>query len=145
MHTHSSAIDHITEAIEATGVVEDAAAEFDLAGIADEAYKAAGETWDLTDLDTGTFWWIVQRHALNDEERDATPAEPDAPSPASDEIASALADAAEQVTAARAALKTAETARDQLLIRTARTGAYTQAELARMAGITRGRVGQILT
>ena len=35
MHTQSDAVAHITEAIEATGVVEDAAAEYDLDAIAD--------------------------------------------------------------------------------------------------------------
>ena len=58
MHTKSDALAHITEAIQATGVVEDAAAEYDLDSIANEAYKAAGGTWDLTNLDTGTFWWM---------------------------------------------------------------------------------------
>lgn len=144
MHTKTDALAHITEAIEATGVVEDAAAEYDLDGIADDAYKASGDAWDLTNLDTGTFWWIVQRHALNVEERDAAP-EPDAPSPASDEIANALAAAAERVTDARDSLKAAETARDQMLRRTHRTGAYKITELADMAGLTRGRVSQIVS
>lgn len=145
MHTQSDAVAHITEAIEATGVVEDAAAEYDLDGIADEAYKAAGYTWDLTDLDTGKFWWIVQRHALNDEESVAAPTEPDSPSPASDEIANTLAEAAAQVADARDSLKAAESARDELLARAHRTGAYKITELADMAGLTRARVSQILS
>lgn len=145
MHTKTDALAHITEAIEATGVVEDAAAEYNLDGIADEAYKAAGGTWNLQDLDTSKFWWIVQRQALNDEDREAAPTEPETPSPASDEIANALAAAAERVTDARDSLKAAETARDQLLRRTHRTGAYKITELAGMAGLTRARVSQILS
>ena len=145
MHTQSDALAHITEAIQATGVVEDAAAEYDLDSIANEAYKAAGYTWDLTDLDTGKFWWIVQRHALNNEEPAMPPAEPDTPTPASDEIANTLADAAARVTDARDSLKAAESARDELLTRAHHTGAYTITELAGITGLTRGRVSQILS
>lgn len=145
MHTKTDALAHITEAIEATGVVEDAATEYNLDGIADEAYKAAGETWDLTDLDTGQFWWIVQRHALDVDTAETVPAHPEAPSPASDEIASALAGAGAHVASTREDLKAAESARDQLLKRAHRTGAYKITELADMAGLTRGRVSQILS
>lgn len=145
MHTKSDALAHITEAIQATGVVEDAAAEYDLDSIANEAYKAAGDTWDLTNLDTSTFWWIVQRHALTTEEPAVATAEPDTPTPASDEIANTLADAAARVTDTRGALKAAEAARDELLTRAHHTGAYTITELAGITGLTRGRVSQILS
>ena len=73
MRTHEDALAHITEAIEATGVVEDATAEYDLDAIADDLYSAAGGTWQIDDLDTGVFWWVVQRHARDDDEA-TTPA-----------------------------------------------------------------------
>ena len=38
----------------------------------------------------------------------------------------------------------AEAARDALLTRAAHTGAATQSELAQLAGVTRGRVNQII-
>ena len=145
MHTQSDAVAHITEAIEATGVVEDAAAEYDLDAIAQALYIAAGRSWDITDVDASVFWWCVQRHALNDAERDAAPEHPEDGSDATDQTASALAEAAERVAAARQALKAAESERDQLLIRTHRTGAYKVTELADMAGLTRARVSQIVS
>ena len=145
MHTQSDALAHITEAIQATGVIPDAAAEYDLDSIAYDLHTAAGETWDLENLDTGIFWWIVQRHALTTEEPPVAPAEPNTPTPASDEIANTLADAAAQVADTRGALKAAEATRDQLLARAHRTGAYTITDLAGIAGLTRGRVSQILS
>lgn len=145
MHTHETALTHITEAIQATGVVPGAAAEYDLDSIADELYAAAGSTWNLEDLDTGIFWWVVQRHARDEEPAETTADAPEAPSQGTDEIASALADAADKVGNARESLKAAESARDQLLARTHRTGAYTITELARMSGLTRGRVSQIIS
>ena len=84
MHTQSDAIAHITEAIEATGVVPNASAEHDL------AY------------------------------------------------------AAERVAQAREDLRAAEAARDELLTRAAHTGVATQSRLAQIAGLTRGRVHQII-
>lgn len=131
MHTHQDAIAHITEAIEATGVVQDAAAEYDLDGIADKLYTAAGGTWDLDGLDTGIFWWVVHRHARDEKPRD--------------EVSSSLAQAAEKVANARQSLKAAEAARDLLLTCTYHTGTYTITELARMSGLTRARVSQILS
>lgn len=56
-----------------------------------------------------------------------------------------LAYAAEQVAQAREDLRAAEAARDELLTRAARTGTFTQSRLARAAGLTRGRVSQILS
>ena len=145
MHTNQDALAHITEAIEATGVIEEAAAEYDLDGIADELYTAAGDTWNIEDLDTGVFWWVVQRHARDEEPDEPAPEAPEGPSPATDEVASSLAQAAEQVANARESLKAAEADRDQLLARTHRTGAYTKADLARITRLTRARVTQILS
>lgn len=140
MHTQSDAVAHITEAIEATGVVQDAATEYDLDSIADELYTAAGG-WDLTDLDTGIFWWCVQRHARDTE--DDTPA-PTEISADTDELLNALTEAGEKVAQAREDLRAAESARDELLIRAAHTGTLSQSRLAQLAGVTRGRAHQII-
>ena len=56
-----------------------------------------------------------------------------------------LAYAAERVAQAREDLRAAEAARDELLTRAAHTGTFTQSRLAQIAGITRGRVSQILS
>lgn len=130
MHTKSDALAHITEAIEATGVVENASAEYDLDAIADELHTAAGG-WNLVGLDTETIWTAIQRHELHDSQD-------------TDSILIDLAYAAEQVTTTREALRAAEAARDALLTRATHTGAATQSELAQLAGVTRGRVHQII-
>lgn len=130
MHTHETALAYITEAIEATGVIPDAAADYDLDAIADELHTATGG-WDLTNLDTETFWAAIQRHALHAGQD-------------TDDILTDLAYAAEQVTTAREALRAAEAARDELLTRAAHTGTLTQSRLARAAGLTRARVHQII-
>ena len=130
MHTHETALAHITEAIEATWVIPDASAEYDLDAIADELHTAAGG-WDLTGLDTETVWTAIQRHALHDSQD-------------TDSILTDLAYAAEQVTNAREALRAAEAARDELLTHAAHTGVATQSRLAQLAGLTRGRVSQII-
>lgn len=142
MHTQPDAVAHITEAIEATGVVQDAAAEYDLDAIADELYTAAGG-WNIDDLDTGIFWAAVQRHTL-DNDQDA-PAAPAGMSADTDMILNGLAYAAERVAAAREDVRAAESARDELLTRAHHTGAYTITELAGITGLTRGRVSQILS
>ena len=142
MRTHEDALAHITEAIEATGVVENAAAEYDLDAIADDLYSAAGGTWQIDDLDTGIFWWVVQRHA-RDDDKTTTPAPQDV-SAGTDEILSALTDAGERVSQVREDLRAAEAERDALVVRAARTGAATQAQIARLAGVTRARAGQII-
>lgn len=139
MHTQSDALAHITEAIEATGVIPDASAEYDLDGIADELHTAAGG-WDLTDLDTETFWAAIQRHELDDGQ-DEAPAEVSADT---DIILNDLAYAAERVAQAREDVRAAEAARDALLIRAAHTGALNQSRLAQLAGVTRGRAHQII-
>lgn len=141
MHTQPDAVAHITEAIEATGVVQDAAAEYDLDAIADELYTAAGG-WNIDDLDTGIFWAAVQRHTL-DNDQDA-PAAPAGMSADTDMILNGLAYAAERVAAAREDVRAAESARDELLIRAARTGTLNQSRLAQLAGVTRGRAHQII-
>ena len=139
MHTQSDAIAHITEAIEATGVIPDAAADYDLDAIANELHTAAGG-WDLTDLDTWVLWAAIQRHALHDGQ-DKAPVEVSADT---DIILNDLAYAAEQITQAREDIRAAEAARDALLTRAAHTGAATQSELAQLAGVTRARVNQII-
>lgn len=139
MHTQSDALAHITEAIEATGVIPDAAADYDLDAIANELHTAAGG-WDLTDLDAEILWWVVQRHALHDGQ-DKAPVEVSADT---DMILNDLEYAAEQVTQAREDIRAAEAARDALLTRAAHTGAATQSELAQLAGVTRARVNQII-
>lgn len=139
MHTQSDALAHITEAIEATGVIPDASAEYALDAIADELHTAAGG-WDLTDLDTGIFWAAIQRHALHDGQ-DKAPVEVSADT---DMILNDLAYAAERVTQAREDLRAAEAARDALITRAAHTGAATQSELAQLTGVTRARVNQII-
>lgn len=141
MHTKSDALAHITEAIQATGVVPGAAAEYDLDAIADELHTAAGG-WNFNDLDTGIFWAAVERHTL-DGDQDKAPAPADV-SADTDMILSDLAYAAEQVTQAREDVRAAEAARDALLTRAAHTGAATQSELAQLAGVTRARVHQII-
>lgn len=141
MHTHEAALAYITEAIEATGVVTDAAAEYDLDGIADELYTAASG-WNIDDLDTGIFWAAVERHTLDGDQDEApVPAEVSADT---DMILNELAYAAERVAAAREDVRAAEAARDELLIRAARTGVATQSRLAQLAGLTRARVHQII-
>ena len=140
MHTKSDALAYITEAIEATGVIPNAATEYDLDGIADELHTAAGG-WDLTDLDTETFWAAIQRYELHDGQ-DEAPAEVSADT---DIILNDLAYAAERVAQAREDVRAAEAARDELLIRAAHTGTLTQSRLARAAGLTRGRVSQVLS
>ena len=143
MHTKSDALAYITEAIEATGVVEDAAAEYDLDGIADDLHTAAGG-WDittLTDLDTVVFWWVVQRHARATD--DDTPAPAEIPAD-TDGLLRALADAGEKVSQARGGLRAAEAERDALLIHAAHTGVLNQSQLAELAGVTRGRAHQII-
>lgn len=139
MHTKTDAIAHITEAIEATGVIPDAAADYDLDAIADELHTATGG-WDLTDLDTEIFWAAIQHHALHDGQ-DKAPAEV---SEDTDIILNYLEYAAEQVTQAREDIRVAEAARDALLTHAAHTGAATQSELAQLAGVTRARVNQII-
>lgn len=141
MHTKSDALAHITEAIEATGVVENASAEYDLDGIADELHTAAGG-WDLTDLDTGVFWWVVQRYTRTTE--DDTPAPTEIPA-GTDELINALTEAGQKVAQARENLQAAESARNELLTRAAHTGTLNQSKLAQLAGLTRGRVSQILS
>lgn len=142
MHTKSDALAHITEAIEATGVVEDAATEYDLHAIADELYTAASG-WNIDDLDTGIFWAAVERHTLDgDQDKAPAPAEVSADT---DMILNDLAYAAERVAQAREDLRAAEAARDEILIRAARTSTLTQSQLARSAVLTRGRVSQILS
>lgn len=141
MHNQSDALAHITEAIEATGVVQDAATEYDLHAIADELYTAAGG-WNLDDLDTGIFWAAAERHTLDgDQDKAPAPAEISADT---DTILNDLAYAAERVAAAREDVRAAETARDELLIRAARTGVTSQSQLAQLAGVTRGRAHQII-
>ena len=139
MHTQSDALAHITEAIEATRVIPDASAEYDLDAIADELHTAA-RGWDLTDLDTGIFWAAIQRHALHDSQNKA----PVEVSEDTDMILNDLEYAAEQVTQAREDMRAAEAARDALITRAAHTGAATQSELAQLAGVTRARVNQII-
>jgi len=142
MHTQSDAIAHITEAIEATGVIPDASAEYDIDAIADELHTATGG-WDLTDLDAEILWWVVQRHARHalHDGQDKAPVEVSADT---DTILNDLEYAAEQVTQAREDIRAAEAARDTLLTRAAHTGAATQSELAQLAGVTRARVNQII-
>ena len=130
MHTHETALAYITEAIEATGVIPDAAAEYDLDAITDELHTAAGG-WNLVGLDTETVWTAIQRHALHDSQD-------------TDSILTDLAYAAEQVTTTREALRAAEAARDELLTRAAHAGIASQSRLAQIAGITRGRANQII-
>lgn len=140
MHTQSDALAYITEAIEATGVVKDAAAEYDLDGLADKLYAAAGG-WDLTDLDTGIFWWVVQRHTRDAEAASTAPAEIPA---GTDELIRALTEAGQSVAQARKNLRAAESVRDELLIRAAHTETLNQSRLAELAGITRARAHQII-
>lgn len=140
MHTQSDALAHITEAIEATGMVENASAEYDLDGIADELHTAAGG-WDLTDLDTGVFWWVVQRHARTIE--DDTPSSTEIPAD-TDELLNTLTEAGQTVAQARENLRAAESVRDELLAHAAHTSTLPQSKLAQLAGLTRGRVSQII-
>ena len=139
MHTHETALAYITEAIEGTGVIPDASAEYDLDAITDELHTAAGG-WDLTDLDTETFWAAIQRHELHDRQGEA----PVEVSARTDIILNNLAFASEQVAQAREDLRVAEAARDELLTRAAHTGVATQSRLAQLAGLTRARVHQII-
>lgn len=142
MHTKSDTIAHITEAIQATGVIPDASAEYDIDAIADELHTAA-RGWDLADLDTWVFWSAIQRHsrhALHDGQNKASVEV----SADTDIILNDLAYAAERVTQAREDTRAAESARDALLTRAAHTGAATQSELAQLAGVTRARVNQII-
>lgn len=142
MHTRSDAIDHITTSIKATGVVPDAAAESARDGIADALYTACGDTWAVEGAYSSLFWWLVESHARSGAVAETAP---EAPAAATDALASALIEAVERVERVREDLRAAESARDELLTCTHRAGAYSITELGRLAGLSRGRVSQVLS
>lgn len=142
MNTRQDAEAHIVEMIENAGrFAEDAAAEYDIDGIATTLYIASNRRWDINGLDPSTFWWVVQRHSNNEAEREATP---DHPEDMVDQTAQHLEAARERVDAAREALRSEELEREQLLVRAYRTDGYSQKRLSQMSGLSQQRVSQIL-
>ncbi|MGQ7788909.1 hypothetical protein [Nesterenkonia sp. K-15-9-6] len=69
MHaTRADVITHITQAIEAAGSpVDDAAAEYDLDGIADATFEYSAELQGFVQtVDTEGFWAAVEAHATEE-------------------------------------------------------------------------------
>lgn len=135
METRRDAEQHITDIIESGDAT---AADFDIDAIVDDAYDAAGGTWDIEHLDSATFWDIVGRHD------NAGPVDADAPESAStDIIATELLKAQVRVNAAQAEVLAASEARDALVVQLRKTGTPA-AQIADMLDVTRARIYAIL-
>lgn len=141
MYTRKDAEAYIVEAIQ-NGITEEAASEYDVEAIANDLYDVI-DIWNMDLIDGDLFWWTVQRHSLDKDEREATGERPTIIGQ-TDQIADDLIRAGEEAREAREASAEKAAERDALIIRAHRTGAFTQTRLAEMAGINQQRVSQLI-
>lgn len=142
MYTRKDAEAYIIEAIE-NGPTVDAASEYDVETIASELFDLQG-SWGLDLVDEDIFWWTVQRHSFDKDEREAAGERPSTIGYRADQIAGDLIRAGEDAREAREASAEKASERDALIIRAHRTGAFTQTQLAEMAGVNQQRISQLL-
>lgn len=142
MYTRKDAEAYIVEAIQ-NGITEEAASEYDVEAIANDLYDVIG-IWNMDLIDGDLFWWAVQRHSLDKDEREASGDRPTTTGYETDQIADDLTRAGQAARVARETSAEKASERDALIIRAHRTGAFTQTRLAEMAGVNQQRISQLL-
>lgn len=145
--TRQDAEGFICEAIEAGDSIEDARENFDVEAIADDLH-ARIDSWDIENIDEIIFWATVEQHAYSAQgaHESLTVPAPDevTPSQHTDELLSELVEQAQAVAHARESLAAEEAARDRMIVDAYRTGSITVRALASLAGVSHGRVSQVV-